>query len=54
MQEYVNAVLKVVAKGDSYESLSKKHWLEEMNLKYHDTVVYEYFKTNFPDLFEDD
>lgn len=54
MQEYVNSVLKVVAKGDSYESLSKKHWLEEMNLKYHDTVVYEYFKTNFPDLFEED
>lgn len=53
MEETVNDVVKVVADNDSYETLAKKHWLEEMEIKYHDTVVYEYFKSNFPELFED-
>ena len=53
MEEYVNAVLKIVAKSDSNESLSKKHWLSQMNLEYHDQIVYDYFKANFPELFED-
>lgn len=52
MEEYVNQVLKIVGAGESYSTLSKKHWLEEMNLKYHDTVVYDYFKANFPELFD--
>lgn len=54
MEEYVNAVLKIVAKSDSNETLSKKHWLGQMNLEYHDQVVYDYFKANFPELFESD
>lgn len=54
LETYINEIVQLVANNDTYKTLSKKHWLEEMNLKFHDQVVYEYFKTNFPDLFEDD
>ena len=53
LEGYINEIVQIVANNDTYKNLSKKHWLEEMNLKYHDTEVYEYFKTNFPDLFDD-
>ena len=54
LETYINEIVQLVADNETYKTLSKKHWLEEMNLKYHDQVVYDYFKSNFPDLFEDD
>ena len=54
LETYINEIVQIVSDNDTYKTLSKKHWLEEMNLKYHDDVVYQYFKTNFPELFEDD
>lgn len=54
LETYINEIVQLVADNDTYKTLSKKHWLEEMNLKYHDQVVYDYFKSNFPELFEDD
>ena len=53
LEEYINEIVQLVANNDTYKTLSKKHWLEEMNIKYHDQVVYDYFKSNFPELFED-
>ena len=53
-EEIINEVAKVIASDDSYKTLSTKYWLEKCALKYHDQVVYDYFKTNYPDLFEDD
>ena len=52
LETYINEIVQIVSNNDTYKNLSKKHWLEEMNLKYHDTEVYNYFKTNFPDLFD--
>ena len=52
LEGYINEIVQIVANNDTYKNLSKKHWLEEMNLKYHDTEVYNYFKSNFPDLFD--
>jgi hypothetical protein len=52
MEEIVNAVAGVVGADESYQSLSKAHWLEEMDLEAHDTVIYDYFVANFPDLFD--
>ena len=52
LEGYINEIVQIVSNNDTYKNLSKKHWLEEMNLKYHDTVVYDYFKENFPDLFD--
>ena len=54
LENYVNEIVSIVADNDTYKTLSKKHWVEKMDLKYHDQVVYDYFKSNFPDLFDDD
>ena len=51
-EDVINEVLKVLGKSESYSNLSKKHWLEKMKIEYHDTVVYDYFKANFPELFD--
>ncbi len=45
-------VNEIVAQKTSYSGLAKEHWLKEMSLVYHDTVIYDYFKENYPDLFE--
>ena len=54
LENYVNEIVSIVADNDTYKTLSKKHWVEKMELKYHDQVVYDYFKSNFPELFDDD
>ncbi len=55
-EEFLNKVLsevtRKVAETGNYSSLAKEHWLEEMNIKYHDQSVYDYFKENYPDLFK--
>ena len=53
LETYINEIVQIVADNDTYQTLSKKHWIEKMNLKFHDTVVYDYFKETFPDIFED-
>ena len=52
LEDRINNIVQIVADNDTYKNLSKKHWLEKMDLKYHDQVIYDYFKTNFPDLFD--
>lgn len=54
MEANINEVNKIIAKEDSVVKLSKQYWLEQMSIEYHDTVIYDYFKTNYPDLFEDE
>ena len=54
LENYVNEIVEIVADNDTYKTLSKKHWVEKMELKYHDQVVYDYFKSSFPELFDDD
>lgn len=52
MDEVIDEIAKVVGATGSYATLSRNHWLENMDLKYHDQVIYDYFKTNYPDLFD--
>lgn len=47
-------VASLLSSNDSNVTLSKKHWLEKCEISYHDQSVYDYFESNFPDLFEDD
>ena len=54
LEEYINEIVQLVANNDTYQTLSKKHWIKKMDLKYHDTKVYDYFKSTFPELFDDD
>lgn len=51
-QEIINEVARVVASKDTYQTLSTKHWLEQAAIKYHDTKIYDYFKDNYPELFD--
>ena len=52
LNEVIEEVSKKVAETGSYASLSKEYWLKKMNIKYHDQDVYDYFKSNYPDLFK--
>ena len=45
-------VCEQVAKLSSYSGLAKDHWLKEMAMTYHDDKIYDYFKDNYPDLFD--
>lgn len=52
LNEVISEVTTKVAETGSYSSLSKEYWLKKMNISYHDQKVYDYFKSNYPDLFE--
>lgn len=54
MQEIVNEVTKIVAKGETYSTLATKKYLKAMGIEYHDQSVYDYFKSNYPELFGED
>jgi len=54
MQEIINEVAKIVGKGESYTTLATKKYLKAMDIEYHDESVYDYFKTNYPELFDSD
>ncbi len=51
-QEIINEVARIVGSKDTYQTLSTKHWLEQAAIKYHDTKIYDYFKDNYPELFD--
>ena len=53
LDDVLAQVTRKVAETGNYASLAKEHWLKEMSIKYHDQNVYNYFKDNYPDLFED-
>lgn len=52
MESIINSVNELVAAGESYSSLATKKYLEALEIQYHDQSVYDYFKTNYPELFE--
>ncbi len=52
LNEVIAQITRKVAETGNYASLAKEHWLKEMSIKYHDQNVYDYFKENYPDLFE--
>lgn len=52
MDSVIDEIAKIVGETGSYSTLSRQHWLEKMELSYHDQTVYDYFKSNYPDLFD--
>lgn len=52
LNEVINTVTTLIGETGNYASLSKEYWLKKMNIKYHDQKVYDYFKANYPDLFD--
>ena len=54
LNDVIAQITRKVAETGNYASLAKEHWLKEMSIKYHDQNVYDYFKENYPDLFDDE
>ena len=52
LNQVIDEISKKVAGTGSYASLSKEYWLKKMDITYHDQKVYDYFKDNYPDLFD--
>lgn len=47
-------VAHVLGTRDAYINSANEKYIEEYCVYYHDSTIYEYFKSTFPDLFEDD
>ena len=47
-------VASLLSSTDTNITLSKEHWLEKCDISFHDQSVYDYFESNFPDLFAGD
>lgn len=41
-----------LASIDTWKSDAKRYYVQQMAVMYHDDYVYEYFKSQFPDLFD--
>ncbi len=41
-----------LASGDTWQSAANEYYVNQMAIVYHDTAVYNYFVTTFPDLFD--
>ncbi len=52
LNQIVNKVTSMLSNNDSYIKAAKQEAVEEANLVYHDQNVYDYFESNFPDLFD--
>lgn len=54
IQDMTNEIARLIAEGSTYKSLAKEHWIKEMGVKFHDTVIYDYFVSTYPDIFGED
>ena len=50
--EIVITIANLMADSDTYTKAARQEILEEAKIQYHDQSVYDYFETNFPDLFK--
>jgi hypothetical protein len=51
--EYIaRQVAYTLSSNDTYKTASNKYFVDQMAITYHDTTIYDYFKTTFPDLFD--
>ena len=50
--EIVWVVSDMIAGSDTYVKAARQEVIENAKITYHDQTVYDYFKSNFPDLFE--
>lgn len=50
--QIVLVISDLIGDSDSYRKAARQEILKKADIKYHDQAVYDYFKTNFPDLFD--
>jgi hypothetical protein len=51
-QIFARSIAATLSSSDTYKKDSNKYFVDQMAIAYHDTYVYNYFKTTFPDLFD--
>lgn len=52
--EATNEMAKQYAQRDTYKEKAIVHYLEKANILFHDTDVYEYFKSTYPDAWDEE
>ena len=52
-EEIAMEIAHVLGSKDTYVKDAYQHYIEQYNLVYHSTALYDYFKEKYPDLFED-
>ena len=50
--EIIYEVAQKYASRETYKTKALVHYLEEANIEFHDTAVYEYFKSTYPDVWD--
>jgi hypothetical protein len=45
-------IAKILAQREGSKNSSTLHWLEEASLTFHDQAIFDYFKQQFPDLYD--
>lgn len=53
-KEVINEMAKAYATRDTYKEKAIVHYLEEANIMFHDTELFEYFKSTYPDVWDED
>ena len=53
-EEVAREIAKLYNTNDTYTKQAYVKVLKDSKIKYHDQSIYDYFKENYPDLFEDD
>lgn len=53
-EEAVYEIAKSFAKRDTNKNKAMVHYLKEAGIIFHDQTIYDYFLTNYPDMFEED
>lgn len=49
---FARSIAATLSSSDTYKKDSNKFFVDKMAATYHDTSIYNYFKTTFPDLFD--
>lgn len=52
-EKVAREVASILADNETYKKTANQYYVEQAALAYHDQDVYDYFKTTFPDLFND-
>ena len=53
-EEAIYEIAQKYASRETYKNKALVHYLEEANIEFHDTAVYEYFKSTYPDVWDDE
>ena len=53
-ESFAREISRVLGTRESYKNDAYASYIELYSVAYHDTTIYDYFKAEYPELFEDD